>query len=141
MRVSADPPGPDFAYSIGLYEHFRHAEVIIVGLPLDIAHQIINDLGAAVRRGERYVAGATSEEFLEGYSVTFRAVPQYQYDAYLGWARRYYGDEVLFPVLQMIYPDRESRWPWQEGVAAGFRENQPVLADQAEPPWARDAAV
>lgn len=138
MRISADGPGPDFAYSIGMHGNLAHSEIIIVGLPLDIAHQIINDVGDAVHRGRRYVAGAVSDEFLEGYSVTFHAVPAYQYGAYLGLGLRYYGDES-FPVLQLIYPDREHRWPWQDGVSPGFRENQPVLADEPEPPWARRA--
>src|SRR6185503_14718031 len=74
------------------------------------------------------------------YDVTFRRVPEYQYGAYLGWGMRFYAHDS-FPVLQMIYPDREGRWPWQDGVSPGIRALQPVLADEPEPPWARDPAV
>jgi hypothetical protein len=123
-----------------MVQTLAHPEILIVGLPLDTAQQLINDVGAAVRRGERFVAGGVSDAFLEAYAVTFRRVPDYQYGAYLGWGRRFYRDEP-FPVLQLIYPDREGRWPWQEGVSAQFRALQPVLADQPEPPWARDPAV
>jgi len=140
MRVSADGPGPDFAYSIGMVRTLGHPEIFIAGLPLDTAHRLINDVGASVKAGHRYRAGETSEEFLEGYSVTFRVVPRHQYGAYLGWGLRFYGDDT-FPVLQFVYPDRHHRWPWHEGVTADFRATQPVLADESEPPWAHDPAV
>ena len=140
MRISADGPGPDFAYSIGLVRTYGHPEVIVVGLPLDVAQRIINDLGKAVRDGARFRAGEISDAFLKDYDVTFRAVPGYQYGAYLGWGRRVYGDSD-FPVLQLIYPDRAGRWPWQDGVSLQFRALQPVLADESEPPWAREPAV
>ena len=141
MKVSANtPPDPDFAYSIGLFQSYSHPEIILVGLPIEIAHQIINDVGAAIREGKRYVAGGTSDEFLERYNVTFRTVPEYQYGAYLGWGRRYYRSHH-FPVLQLVYPDRMGRWPWHEEVSPQFRAAQPVLADEPEPPWAREPAV
>ena len=140
MRVTADGPGPDFAYSIGMVQTLDHPEMLIVGLPLDTAHRLINDVGASIKSGQRYSAGEISDEFLEGYAVTFRAVPKHQYAAYLGWGMRYYGDDS-FPVLQFVYPDRQHRWPWQVGVTPEFRANQPILADESEPPWARDPAV
>jgi hypothetical protein len=140
MRIAADGPGPDFAYSIGLVRTYAHPEIIVVGLPMDVAHNIINDLGAAVRDGARFNAGQISGAFLKDYDVTFRAVPEYQYGAYLGWGQQVYGRSD-FPVLQLIYPDRAGRWPWQDGVASQFRALQPVLADEPEPPWAREAAV
>jgi hypothetical protein len=140
MRVSADAPGPDFAYSIGMVQTLSHPEILVIGFPLDTAHRLINDVGEAIRHGSRFVAGGVSDAFLEGYSVTFRRVPDYQYAAYLGWGSRFYRHEP-FAVLQMIYPDREGRWPWQDGVSPEFCALQPVLADQPEPPWARDSAV
>jgi hypothetical protein len=140
MRVSADGPGPDFAYSIGMVQNLGHPEILVVGLPLDTAHRLINDVGDAVRDGKRFAAGQVSGDFLENYDVIFRRVPDYQYGAYLGWGLRFYEGEQ-FPALQMIYPDRERRWPWQDGVSPEFRASQPVLADEPEPPWARDPAV
>jgi hypothetical protein len=134
MKVSNDG-GPDFAYSIGLFRTFGHAELIMFGLRPDTMHRIINDIGESIRRGVPVRAGAVSGEFLEGYDVTFRAVPKYQYAGHFGWGLSYYGAEE-FPALQVIYPDRHGRWPWQDGVVEEFRQIQPVLADMPEPPWA-----
>ena len=85
MKVSNDL-GPDFAYSAGIYRTLGHPEIILFGLPLEIMHRLINDVGDRVRTGARYVAGQTSDEFLEGYPVTFRAVPTAHYRGHLGWA-------------------------------------------------------
>ena len=140
IRISADADGPSFAYSIGLYQTFEHPEIIIVGLHPDTAHKLINDVGDAVRQGARVRAGETSSAFLADFACTFRRVPPHQYRAYLGRALWYYKDRA-FPTLQFIYPDRDGRWPWEEGVHPDFRRTQPVLADEPEPPWASRPAV
>jgi hypothetical protein len=136
MRIAEEEDSPPFAYSIGLFRSFRHPEIIVLGLPSDTAHQLINDIGDAIRSGLALSAGQTSDAFLKGYSCTFRRVPPHQYPAYLGRGLRFY-DHDPFPVLQLVYPDKLGRWPWQEGVTAGFRANQPVLADDGTPPWAQ----
>ena len=139
MKVSAETDSPSFAYSIGLYRTFRHAEIIVLGLASETAHRLINDVGEAVRSGGTVTAGQTSDAFLEGFACTFRRVPAHQYGAYLGHGIRFYGVEA-FPALQLVYPDRLGRWPWQPGVAPDFLANQPILADEPEPPWARNAS-
>ena len=44
-EIAEDGEGPGFAYSFGLYERYRHPEIIIFGLPPDVMHQLINDIG------------------------------------------------------------------------------------------------
>lgn len=136
LKIGAEVDSPTFAYSVGLYHTFGHPELIILGLDLDVMHRLLNDVAAALRAGRRYSAGDVSDEFVEGYPVTFRTVPRRQYAAYLGWANWFHGG-LEYPVLQMIYPDRERRWPWEEGVSDGFRRNQPVLENEPVPAWAR----
>ncbi|MFL5577733.1 MAG: DUF4262 domain-containing protein [Gemmatimonadaceae bacterium] len=53
--------------------------------------------------------------------------------SFVGFARWFYGGDD-FPVLQVVYPDRTGRYPWEDGVAEGFRAVQPVLADGPERP-------
>src|SRR5688572_24365291 len=97
VKVMEAIEAPGFAYSIGLFETFQSPEVLLVGLPLDTMHLMINDVGDHLRAGHRYVAGGTYEEFLEGYDCTFRVVPRHQYRAYLGFGSWYYGNDE-FPV-------------------------------------------
>jgi hypothetical protein len=135
LKVSNDM-GPDFVYSVGMFRTLGHPEIVMFGLRLNDMCVIINDVGAHVRAGARYTAGQVSDEFLQGYDVTFRAVPEYQYAGHLGWANWLYGGHD-YPALQLIFPDREHRWPWDDAATASFRETQPVLADIAVPLWAK----
>ena len=129
IKVFEDDEGPGFAFTIGLYKRFDHPELIVFGLPLDTMHLMLNAAGEAVRAGQAYTVGQSYDDILEGYSCTFRPVPRGQYGAYLGSAEWYYdGDD--FPALQLIWPDRERRYPWAAPVDAWIRKAQPVLADE-----------
>lgn len=136
LNVMPDDAGPGFAYTVGLYRSFGHPEVIIVGLRREVMHDVLNELAACVRAGRRYEPAVESDEFLEGYTCTFRAVQSRLYDAYLGWANWFY-ERTPYPAVQLVYPDRENRWPWDAGVSEGFRRNQPDLATEDVPEWAR----
>ena len=76
--------------------------------------------------GGRYEAGKEYDDFLHGYACTFRDMPREKYRDYLGFAIWYYGG-YDFPAMQLIYPDRYHRWPWEEGVHEEFRRRQPVI--------------
>jgi len=119
---------PSFAYTVGLFHTFQHPEVLVYGLPQDRAHRILNDLADNLRAGRRYVAGGVYEDLLERYSCTFRLIPPSHYREHLGWAS-WFNETPDFPALQLIYPDKEGRWPWQDGASDGFRHHQLVLAD------------
>lgn len=138
IRVAAEEDSPEFAYSVGLYHTFAHPEVIMLGLRSETMHRLLNDVATALRAGRRFAAGDVSDAFLEGYDVTFRLVPADSYEPYLGWAN-WFNEGRDYPALQMVYPDREHRWPWEPGVAESFRANQPVLEREPVPAWARDA--
>lgn len=38
VKVMGDETGPGFGYSVGLWKTFRHPEIIIIGLKLDLIH-------------------------------------------------------------------------------------------------------
>lgn len=129
VKVPEDDEGPGFAFTIGLYKRFQHPELIVFGLASDTMHLMLNGAGEAVRTGRTYAAGQSYDDLLEGYDCTFRPVPQRHYHAFLGYARWYYhGDD--FPALQLVWPDREHRYPWAAPVDAWIRDAQPVLADR-----------
>src|SRR5512144_553940 len=79
VKVLPEAEFPGFAYTVGLFKTFTHPEVLIYGIPGDRAHQILNDLGNEVRAGHRFNVGQTYDTLLEGYSCTFRTIPQAQY--------------------------------------------------------------
>jgi hypothetical protein len=135
--VAADEHGPGYAFSTGLWHKFQQPEVVVVGLPHDVATQLINLVCDDAEDGVRYAEGDRTDNLLHGYFVTFRAVPRTHYPGWLGialWA--YQSDD--FPVLQLVWPDKQGRFPWQEGVREGFLASQPLLASLPSEPTGGD---
>ena len=120
----------EYAYSVGLQKSFGHPELVVVGLDDETMQELINDIGDAIESGKTFRDGDVSSDFLEGYDVTFRAVPASLHATRFAWAERYYGASG-YSLLQVVYPDRNRHWPWDAGVAADFKAGQPVLSDEA----------
>ena len=126
ITVPEDDVGPGFAFSIGLWENYEQPEVVVFGLPPEVAIELINGVADDVDDGKRFAHGQQAEGLLQHYPVRFLAVPRERYAEFLGtasWA--YEGDD--FPAVQLVWPDKQGRWPWDPGVRDGFREMQPVL--------------
>ncbi len=129
ILVPEDEIGPSFAYSIGLYQTFRHPEVIVFGLDLANLHSAVNQIGSEIRKGVRFGEGDGSDEVFEGVSVRFRLVSTDFYDEYLGQAIRYYAGNG-FPCLQCFWPDGEGSFPWDSDYRFNVDSPQPQLQQQ-----------
>ena len=101
IKVGASESAPSFAYSLGLYENFKHPEIIIFGLDFEIMHQIINDAGKHIREGQKYADGERYGDLLRNYACEFRRVNPSRYRGFLNYTLWYYGD-AQFPALQLI---------------------------------------
>ena len=104
-----------FAYTIGLWEKYQHPEIFIFGLPIDMAHFILNDLGMQIKKkGVKYELEQNYNEVIVNYPVQFKQINSVNYDLYLGIAVRYYGDSD-FLAHQMFWTDINSKFPWENG--------------------------
>jgi hypothetical protein len=124
---TADAPG--CSYSVGLWHSFEQPEVIVFGLPGEIARDLLDAIADEAAEGVTFAAGGKHEGLLHGFPVRFVAVPRERIAANLPlacWAHE--GDD--FPVLQLVWPDKQGRWPWDPSTREGFREAQPVLGPQ-----------
>jgi len=123
LMVHGEGEEVEFAYTIGLWHTFRRPEVVMFGLEGEgMAHW----LNACVRRGRDHGWPAEGEEFagvLDGFPVQLRPVHVSWHDALFGTAWRFY-QGVTVPVLQLVWPDRNGLWPWQEGATATSRTRQ-----------------
>ena len=117
---------PRFTYSVGIYGKTGQPEIIVMGLKRDVAHIIVNDYNEYVRDGKVYRPGEYYSDFLNGFDVTFVEVAKENYKEHFGWDIWYYGG-TSFPVLQLIYPNMEGLWPWDDNVSDDFKWFQPVL--------------
>ena len=100
-----DPVQP-FAYTVGLTS-FGRPELIVVGLPPDIACLVLN------HTAQQHITHPVSpgDTLRPGLSVPLRAVyvPKSVQDQCAGVARSLYGDTVT--LVQLMWPSNTGRWP------------------------------
>ncbi|OOQ58445.1 DUF4262 domain-containing protein [Mucilaginibacter pedocola] len=118
---------PDFAYSIGLYERFNHPEIICFDLKSDLMSSMINHACDLIEQGELLIPGKLYDGFLEGHNVQLLPVDKAFYAEHFGYARWYYGNYIDFPALQIVYPDLQGNFPWEENFNPEWKFRQPLL--------------
>lgn len=124
VKVMADGTEPGFSYSIGIYKSLGLPEIVIVGLPSDLAHQLINLIGSDLKKGKSYQSGDYYDDIIENYKCYMLEVEKSRFKEYFGYGTWYYkGDN--FPVLQCIYPSKDNIYPWD--WPEGERGFQPLL--------------
>jgi hypothetical protein len=115
-----------WAYSTGLYYSYGHPEILMLNLQLDSMHEIINLIGASVKKGKTFEPGKPYADILERFIVPSSLFCQPIMKKYVGFSRWFYeGDS--FPILQRFWPDTSNRFPWQPDCDADVRESQPLL--------------
>ena len=129
MKVSGDTEHEPFTYTIGLFQSYGHPELLIYGLPGEVAHSVLTIAANAAAAGKPLSMAKPTEELLEGYSCVFVSVPRAEYAEHVGFARWYYeGDD--FPVEQVVWPSKAGLFPWHPNASAAFRAKQPVLGQR-----------
>lgn len=111
-----------FTYTVGLTA-MQHPEVVVTGLPSDVAKAFLNQIGQDVRGGKQFSAGQITD------SLTTPAAPVVFIPADdvrgLTAVAQVYG---RVEALQMVWPDSKGRLPWVEGYR-NPPEAQPLLGD------------
>ena len=110
-------------YTIGLTDH-RHPELILFGLPPTISRPVLHTLAREVIQDRRKcVAGQYADDVLEEHPVQFVAVTEPE--RHLPVAAQFYaGTGTAVEALQIVWPDRYRRWPWEPGTRV---DDMPVL--------------
>jgi len=118
---------PGFVYTIGLFKKFRHAELICFGLKTDVMAAILNHACDLIKNGEMLVTNKSYTGFLEGYEVQFLSVDKEYYPNYVGYAGWFYDMSFDFPLLQLVWTDKQHKFPWEEGFNPDWKFKQPLL--------------
>ena len=128
-----DGDGPAFSYSVGIPLKFGAPEVIVVGLPIELGHRLVNTYRDRVRAGDRFVPRTPYQGFLEGFPVSFVVVAARHREQYLRSARWLHGG-VAFDALQLVFPTKAGVWPWDPSAPEGFLKAQPLLDSEHDAP-------
>ena len=126
VKIFEQEDAPGWAFSIGLFHTCRHPEIIVFGLDSDLMHSVINSIGDDARSGKRFEVDKHYPNLIEAYSCTFKDVSKVWYPSFLGYAMWFYNG-MDFPVLQCIWPDRDSRYPWESNFNPNWLWAQPLL--------------
>ncbi|MGA7990939.1 MAG: DUF4262 domain-containing protein [Thermoanaerobaculia bacterium] len=116
---------PGWSYSIGLFRSRGQPEVVVFGLDSKVAHFVVNELGRRAAVGP-LLAEQVHDGLLESFPCVLKPVLPVWFRPFFGYALWYYR-HVPVPILQCIWPDRSSLYPWQAGFNAAWRWAQPLL--------------
>jgi hypothetical protein len=126
IGIEESDEGPGYAFSVGITHTLGRPELVVMGLPFPIAGGIVNTIGDLMRQGREFAAGSRSDDVLDGRTAEFVAVDPRFYREYFGYAR-WVNRGSDFPMLQCVWPDKEDRFPGEEGYDARFFQLQRVL--------------
>ncbi len=119
IMVKGSDYSPPFAYSIGLFETYKQPEVICFGLPDKLGHEIINDIAELIKSGETIKTYSNYSDIFKDSRAKFLPVDKRNISDYFGVALQYY-DKTEFPAVQLIWTDRNDKFPWEEGFEEKF---------------------
>jgi hypothetical protein len=116
-----DPDAPEdvWVYSTGLSSLY-HAELVVSGLPPQIAHDIIVGVVSHLDDGHELEVGKIYTDMLQNdYPLAVIEVDDVTAEDYPhNMTIRYFGED--FKAYQLVWPDRERRMPWDEGYDNGL---------------------
>jgi Domain of unknown function (DUF4262) len=136
-----DEAAPPWAFSVGMWLTCQAPELVLCGLSVENAAAIINAIGARVADGADYSPGDVLDDVCPA-PLAFRQVdPGWRATGgLLSVANAFYG-MVRPPYLQVVWSDREGRFPWDQGHQSSRSRTQPLLwlppDDNPPSPWTR----
>ncbi len=125
-----EPDGPGFGYSIGFWESAKAPEVILFGMPPELAQDVLFEVYRALRKGELTLADQV--RWAEEPTLAFRAVHPTQirrahFNAAI-WYRNHRGvGRGGLEAVQLVWPDTHGVFPWEEGYDTSYRPRQTEL--------------
>ena len=127
-----------YVYTVGFYLNLNHPEFLLMGVSTNAAARMLNHLFSYVESGNTIKDGeGVRYDFGIGERrLVAQAVPQERYFDYLGWGCWFYRSllfkvspvaEHKFPVLQLCWPDKEGKYPWEGECDASVRVAQTLI--------------
>jgi hypothetical protein len=124
-----------YAYSVGLYQAYRHPELVIFGQDPHTARRVLNRAVLAIRHGEGLDLSRPSEALMDGCQCRFVALRVSAADRRLDVCRWYYGG-VDFPAYEIVWSQAapQPRQPGQMGSPPARRVSAaPQMRSQGVP--------
>ena len=126
-RILKSDRKPEFNFTTGFQVNLGAPEIIVFGLRDEVTHGLLWNLYRDLKTEKRYETGRPYTDFLEGFDVCFQVVDKSQYHEHLGWSRWFYAGDA-FDCWQLIWPNKQNKFPWEADVTSNLLDLQPDLS-------------
>ncbi|NUO49394.1 MAG: DUF4262 domain-containing protein [Polyangiaceae bacterium] len=120
------PQRPIWAMTYGLMKSVSQPDVVVMGLPPQIMHQMVLNLAGMAMDGETLEHGLRTDRVVHTFECELRTVEPKWHDLLLGPLRELY-DDAPPSMLQCTWPDKGGKLPHEEGFDVAFLQRQPRL--------------
>ncbi|HVR11036.1 MAG TPA: DUF4262 domain-containing protein [Thermoanaerobaculia bacterium] len=130
LMVQGTEQGAGFVYTIGLWRTYQHPELVVFAPsqdPQDIEPQL-RAMADRIAKGETFRAGTPYAGLFGTFRGSLRPVLPQWFASYLGTAGACY-ETFDFPALQVFWPDRQGRFPWESSYDVNLFRFQPILSE------------
>lgn len=125
-QFDGDGYSPSFAYTIGLFKTYGYPELICFGLNFDLLRSVLWTGKELLDKQPVPDQSIGYSDFLGDYDVRFLTVDKGCYKDYFGYGY-WFNQSWDFPVLQIVWPDKQAFFPWDEGFNSNWKWGQPLL--------------
>lgn len=109
------------SYTVGLSKTYGHPEVVVLGLPPELSHNLLIMAVDEIKAGGR-LDGAC-DRIIKGGEVVFTPVSKAHVLEEMPIACMFLKD-MDFEVVQLVWPDANGKFPWNPDVDAGTAKVQ-----------------
>lgn len=128
IHINEDEQGPGYTFSVGFYYTFQQPEILIMGLRQEVAHELLKIAVVQMAGGKTYQPFDRVSQFAESYDCAFAPIEMQHYRDYLGYAVWFYRSlPKPFPAMQLVWPDKDGRFPWEANYDERFLNLQKPL--------------
>jgi Domain of unknown function (DUF4262) len=127
--IGVDDYDPSFVYSVGLMYSAKHPEIIIFGLK-DQNYALLAAVIKLIEQGKSFAVPGGYDDAMDDVPLAVGEVHPSQHEVFLGYAMaycRHRGDIGGLRAVQVFWPDREGKFPFDPDCEPGVAIEQPLL--------------
>jgi len=88
---------------------------------------MLNHACELIKQGISLEPNKRYKGFLKDYEIQFLKVEEDYYADYVGYAGWFYDNSFDFPLLQIVWTDKQCNFPWEKDFNPEWRFRQPLL--------------
>ena len=123
---------PPYCYTVGIFETLKLPEIVIFGLDKRRCHRTFHHIYYLLEKSrEAFPHMMINYDILEdGFPVLFNDIDFSVAWDYLDYCNWYYEDKsIIYPAMQLIWPDEKKLFPWEENFNYNFIWQQPLICN------------